>query len=337
MPHRCGWLSVIAASVEPLAWQFLAVVLFMNIIKISKGNGKFRTIYVPSPEEKQESMWWVSRMAERAARLDTHGVQHGFTDGRNCVTNAMRHIGFRYTLSFDLKDFFDSVTPDHLTTVNPKPSACFVDGAARQGLPSSPPIANLAAVGMDSDILALGRGARFGQLFTYTRYADDLTFSFNESGTAHMLMAEIPKIVERHKFAINPAKTCLQFAGAGRRIITGIAVGDTKVYVTRDVKRRLRAAAHQLRNGLRHRNRRHLIAAQKKRSRKDGSKPSLNSILVARARGLAEWAKLKLPKAVVRATPEAVAQTSPHVAILPDPSMPVMQGPKASIGVRKLC
>lgn len=295
----------------------------MNIIKISKGNGKYRTIYVPNDEERNASAALVHPMARLAARLDTHGVQHGFTEGRNCVTNALQHIGYQYTLSFDLKDFFDSVTAEHLDRAHGVfplsiVGAGFFDGAARQGLPSSPSIANVAAVPMDNDIWALGKGNRMGRIFAYTRYADDLTFSFDNPATAQFLMLEIPKIVERHGFRINPDKTHLQCAKSGRRIVTGVAVGETKVYPTREVKRRLRAAAHQMRTGLRGRNLRRLIAIQRLRARTQKSKPSLNSLLVGGAKGLAEWAKLRLPAAVTKVEPQVQAQVQVHQADLPD-------------------
>lgn len=295
----------------------------MNIIRIPKGKGKFRTIYVPNEDERAASAGWVHTVASEARMKDTHGVQHGFTEGRNCVTNAMAHIGFQYTLSMDLKDFFDTVKPNHvqahmrLTDGGPSwISACFHDGAARQGLPSSPSVANLAASAMDADIVAMSKGGRIGKLFVYTRYADDLTFSFNHPRTAELLLQKIPEIVAKHGFTVNESKTHLQCAKAGRRVITGIAVDD-QLHCTREVKRRLRAAQHQMRTGIRGRNLRRLIALQRQRQRESGSKPSLNALLVGGARGLAEWAKLKTPKKWKPATTAQAHATVPHVVQLP--------------------
>ncbi len=220
----------------------------------------------------------VPELNAAALKADKHGVSHGFMPGRSPVTNAMAHRGYAYSLSFDLADWFDTVTLDHLgdTRVggwllrvdrDRKLSICFVDGAARQGLPTSPAIANIAASPMDAEIMALRVRGRFGFPFEYSRYADDLTFSYSREGTAKWLLKVIPEIVERHGFKINPAKTKLQCARAGRRMITGVAV-DTEVHAPRYIKRKIRAASHRM-----------------------GRNPWARG----QHRGLTEWSKLKLP------------------------------------------
>lgn len=214
-----------------------------------------------------------------ASIFHTRYVMHGFMPQRSPVTNAMQHIGYAYTLSFDLADFFDSVTRQTLRIANTplaswpcdKLDACFVDGAARQGLPTSPALANIAVAPMVNEIMALRQRGRFGWNFTFTIYADDLCFSFERFATSLWLKRVVPEIVERHGFKINPAKTCLQCSKAGRRMITGVAVDDA-LHVPRFIKRKMRAAAHQMKRSLR---------------AKD------------QHRGLLEWSKLKLPAGYV--------------------------------------
>jgi hypothetical protein len=154
------------------------------------------------------------------------------------------------------------MVPDYVLGNENLKKACFPDGAARQGLPTSPALANIAARNLDNEILKLRGSGRFGKLFVYTRYADDLTFSFDNIYLAETLMKKVPQIVESQGFRINPTKTKLQWAGAGRRMITGVAV-DKTIHVPREIKRRIRAAKHQ------------------------NNKKQIN--------GLSEWAKLKLP------------------------------------------
>lgn len=258
----------------------------MKEIRIPKGNGKFRTIYVPSEERKKACRSSAEGISEGASKLDVHGVQHGFTNARSPITNAIQHIGYSETLTFDLKDFFDTVSEQHLSAVafNWTPVHCWHNGHPVQGLPSSPAIANLAAVPMDNDIMALRDGGRFGPLFVYTRYADDLTFSFDLHWVEELLRREIPKIVSKHGFVINPDKTKLQKGSAGRRIITGVAVDHKGVYPTRYHKRKLRAARHQSGFFVINQTDSLFVANPK-------LKNALNS-----ARGLEEWCKLKLPK-----------------------------------------
>lgn len=268
----------------------------MKIITIPKGNGRFRTIYCPSPEEKKRSASWIKLVQARLMGCPHVDVIHGFMPGRSPVTNAIAHIGWEYSLSFDLKDFFDSVVPSMVVACLDKMvSDCFYDGAARQGLPSSPAIANLAAAPMDEQICKLITSGRMGRNFIYTRYADDLTFSFNHPGVGEMLKERIPQIVESFGFTINPTKTHLQSSKAGRRIITGVAVDKTGVYPTREVKRRLRAMRHQLASGLRPRGRNRLICKVIEAKRR-GASTNFKHLLINGYAGLLEWSKLRVPE-----------------------------------------
>lgn len=247
----------------------------MRIIYIRKKNGSKREIYCPSPDEKARLRRQVDRLNGFAIMLDRHGVVHGFMPRRSPVTNAMAHRGYAFSLSFDLEDFFNTVTPEHVMNIpglmGDETAYCFIHCQAKQGLPTSPAMANIAAAAMDNDIMALRVRSRLGWSFgEYTRYADDLTFSFNREHTARWLKEVIPPVVERHRFKINPAKTRLQAASAGRRMITGVAV-DSEIHVPRKIRRRLRAANHQEN--------------------------------LAQAEGLTEWSLLRLPEGYVPPQP----------------------------------
>jgi hypothetical protein len=282
----------------------------MQITKIPKGNGKFRTIYCPSPTEKLLFRGNVPHLNSQATALDIHKVAHGFLPGRSIVTNALAHVGdWQITLHFDFENFFDSVTSEML----PEPSTsrtwirqnCFPDGAARQGLPTSPAIANIAAAPFDAAVIALRDsltpkrrilGSR-GPAFLYTRYADDLTFSTNSEVVAAKLLAEIPALAAAHGFAINPSKTTRQHARAGHRIVTGIAVTPSGIVPTRQARRKLRAASHQIKTGLRRRNLRKILTKQAESYRRDDpfTMHRLGDILRAQWRGLASFIRLIPP------------------------------------------
>jgi hypothetical protein len=299
----------------------------VKVVRIPKGNGKFRTVYCPDPAEKAALVRLVPSLTAAAVQADRSCVCHAFMPGRSPVTNAMQHRGHRFTLSFDLKDFFDTVNRELFIgdviggergkfIFSPEYDACFVDGQtarifmpgqrvyyihrpsgkreegivksrhpsfnayfvvyacngdwknyqnykaaltdqadltsdstaqgyARQGLPTSPMIANMAAAPMDEALLALSaRSGRFDNSFVYTRYADDLCFSFDDARIAVMLKNRVPEIVKAHGFILNESKTKMQCAAAGRRIICGIAVDD-ECHPTRHMKRRYRASVHR--------------------------------------------------------------------------------------------
>lgn len=232
----------------------------MRVLKISKRDGTYRTVVAPDPAEKSKLRSYIHYLQVIADSVCPPDVVHGFWPGRSPVTNASYHVGFKYTVNFDLRNFFDTVTISMMGNLLPEYVIhdCFVDGIARQGLPTSPVIANIAAAKMDHDF----HNFMLGRLIVYTRYADDLTFSMNDPAQIDEVKAFVAVTVVKHGFELNEKKTCVQCAKAGRRMVTGVAV-DNEIHATRASKRRLRAARH----------RKNKMAAT----------------------GLAEWCKLKFP------------------------------------------
>jgi len=210
------------------------------ISSIKKPDGRKRLIYIPTKQEKQYLRQVIPAVTWLVYNLDCQKVIHGFMPNRSAVTNALRHVGYPFSVSFDLKDFFDTVTPAHFSPQLYRELGFtfkhFPDGAARQGLPSSPAICNLAAVQLDDSCLVTG--------CCYTRYADDLTFSCFTQADVTRLLDEVPQLIAQHNFILNKRKTRVQAASNGRRIITGVGVDDVGIYPTRRVRRRLRAALH---------------------------------------------------------------------------------------------
>lgn len=237
----------------------------MKKFTITKRNGKKRLIFAPNAAEKQALRCMVPPLTEVAQVVCDPDIVHGFMPGRSPITNAQRHIGYQFTLSMDLADFFDTVTramipsPEEIcaiwseatvfhvgTLLAQVSTGCFPEGAARQGLPTSPILANIAAAKMDAEIKKMI--TPFG--IVYTRYADDLTFSGNRKDDILEVRWRVGAIASRHGFSVNQRKTRIQWAGFGRRVITGVAVDDHALYPTRDVRRRLRAVLHQKRGNV---------------------------------------------------------------------------------------
>lgn len=246
----------------------------MKIVRIPKKSGGFRTIYVQSPVEKGFHRWVGMKLQQRLERIPESRYIHGFYPGRSPVTNAMAHVGKRYTLTMDIRDFFDSVTADQITVggalrtlrhpfISDLAKWACKDGAPRQGLSSSPAAANVAGTLLDREVQRVwmvvpGRGV------VYTRYADDLTFSSDDLVLLQAIRQWLPKYVGSIGWQINPSKTRIQNAAYGRRTVCGISVGATDIRVPRSFRRKLRAALHQ--------------------------HPGSN-----KTRGLVEWSKLKPP------------------------------------------
>lgn len=237
-----------------------------RISRIDKGNGKFRQIYIPSEEYKAELRALIPELERILEKLDIHKLNYAFQKGRNCVLNALQHTGYGYTLSMDIEDFFNNIGARHLAGLitSEHMDRCLIDGNPKQGLPTSPLIATIAFLRCDSEIHhAL---SKLNIKFSYTRYADDLTVSFDDFHHATAISFIIKQAVARHGFQINPTKTRIQRSKNGRRVITGIALSNEGPCATRRTKRKLRAAQHQ------------------------GN--------TASARGLREWSSCKLPRAM---------------------------------------
>ena len=122
-----------------------------------------------------------------------------------------------------------------------------------QGSPCSPIIADLISHPMDVRLAQLARDHGL----TYTRYADDLTFSTSQkafpppvaamngsSGSEWVLGEELSKRITRAGFAVNPAKTRMQVRTT-RQLVTGLTV-NAKVNIRAAYYRHARSMCHVL-------------------------------------------------------------------------------------------
>jgi RNA-directed DNA polymerase len=118
-----------------------------------------------------------------------------------------------------------------------------------QGAPTSPALTNTLCLRLDRRIAGLAK--RLG--YRYTRYADDLTFSLpaDHQGPPKVgaLLGLVRRVVEAEGFRLHPEKTRVHRRG-GRQQVTGLVVnGAGAPRVPRQLRRQLRAAAHNLRRG----------------------------------------------------------------------------------------
>ena len=150
--------------------------------------------------------------------------------------------GIRATSSFEK----NHVTADKLVDAGlPRSIARLItdrDGVARQGYATSPAASNLAFQTVDHRILALLAAECPGAV--YTRYADDLTISANDREALIRVQRNLEALIASAGFKVSARKTHVLAARAGRRVVTGVAVGETDLRVTRSTRRRLRAAEH---------------------------------------------------------------------------------------------
>ncbi|HEX7861116.1 MAG TPA: reverse transcriptase family protein [Verrucomicrobiae bacterium] len=202
-------------------------------------------------------------------KLPVSDVAHGFRKGRNIRTGAEPHVGQRVLLRIDLQDFFPTVTFARVrglliaygygyrvaTTL-----AVLITEAQRQpvdldgviyhlpvgprhcvqGAPTSPGICNALLIRLDRRLAGLAKKRGL----TYTRYADDLTFSGPvDLDTIHRFRCAATRLIQAEGFNINRDKTRVMPPSA-RQTVTGVTVNKT-LGLSRQHRRKLRAALHQ--------------------------------------------------------------------------------------------
>ena len=224
--------------------------------EIPKAKGGMRRISAPRPRLKAIQR---TLLRELVSKLPLHEAAHGFVVGKSVVSNAAPHEGAAVIVKTDLRDFFPTVHYRRilglfqhygyshqvsgwlagLTTHRPVLDDGRVawPGFLPQGAPTSPALANLVCRRMDSRLSRLA--ARFGA--TYTRYADDLTFSFAEEPSCNLgrFFWWIDQICQQEGFTEYPAKRRVMRRHNQQRV-TGIVVNQG-VHVPRSARRRFRA------------------------------------------------------------------------------------------------
>ncbi len=235
--------------------------------QIPKRSGGLRTISAPHRTLATAQRWILDHIL---SKLEVEPPAHGFVRGRSTVTNATPHLGQDVVINVDLKDFFPTITFPRvrglftklgyspaaatllaLITTEPPRLTAEYDGqkyavavgprALPQGAPTSPAISNQISRRLDRRLMGVAR--KHG--WTFTRYADDLSFSApaGQRGQIPLLLGRIRAVITAEGFAVNPNKGRVQ-RRARRQEVTGIVVND-KPGVPRAEVRRLRAILHQ--------------------------------------------------------------------------------------------
>lgn len=243
--------------------------------EIPKRHGGAREILAPEKDLKlmqhrlsnllQDCLAEINAANGHTENDTLQGVSHGFKRHHTIMTNGRAHVTRRHVFNVDLHDFFGSINfgrvrgffiknrnfqlhPVVATVI--AQIACH-DNKLPQGSPCSPVISNL--IGHSLDILLVQLAARTGA--TYTRYADDLTFSTNKrdfpssvaiKDTEHNWKPgrSLTRIVNRSDFSFNHDKTRMQYLDS-RQEVTGLTV-NRKVNVPATYRYTVRSMVHSL-------------------------------------------------------------------------------------------
>lgn len=221
-------------------------------VSIPKRRGGHRELRVPDARTKKLQRAILHRVLRG---LRSHEAATAFERGRSIVENALPHAGQAVLVGMDVVDFFPSTRAERIDAYFRRvgwdaQSAAVLTrlttdrGGLPQGAPTSPRLANLVNYGLD---VALERHAsRRGA--TYTRYADDITFSFpKDTGPTSRSTRGIIQVTRRNLralgYEVHHGKTTIRRRHQ-RQEVTGLVVNDGGVRLPREVRRRLRAIRH---------------------------------------------------------------------------------------------
>ena len=231
--------------------------------KIPKKKGGTREIYAPG-KELMKVQKRLNYFLQAYYLIMKPSCSYGFVinyngeiERTNIVRNALPHTNKKHVLSIDLKDFFPSIKAhrvknlflSHLFQFDENIATALAllttyKGELPAGAPSSPIISNFICYEMDNEMQNF---CSQNQL-TYTRYADDLTFS-SDSVIDNDLLLDIISIINKHDFTINENKLRLANKNS-RQTVTGLVVNE-KANVNRKLIRNVRAMIHDLKtNGI---------------------------------------------------------------------------------------
>ncbi|MCB0634429.1 MAG: RNA-directed DNA polymerase [Lewinella sp.] len=240
--------------------QLLAKQPAYKSFTVPKKDGGQRQIEAPNAELKRV-LGRLNRYLQSVYYFEKSSAAFGFIvgvtnddDRRNVITNARKHLGKPYLLNIDLLDFFHSISRDRVYQIfREKPfnfrrnvPDLLADLTTYQdhlpmGTPTSPVLSNFACRDLDRELLIFSQTHDW----TYTRYADDMSFSAAEPILQGQVEA-LGAIIQQAGFAINPRKTQL-FGPEDEKIVTGLLLTDT-VTLAPDYLPLLQAEIDQLRN-----------------------------------------------------------------------------------------
>ena len=257
------YLTTLAAKLNKSKTQvvsFLASApLKYKVYTIPKRTSGHRVIAQPSRELKDYQRTFLS-----ICKLKIHSAAMAYREGLSIKNNAEAHCGNKYLLKIDLENFFNSISNElfwnvwqqhyELPSDNDKilierllfwsPSKSSVGKLILSiGAPSSPIISNFLMY--DFDNLLTNQCDK--NKVTYTRYADDLTFSTNKKDVLFDIPKEVTGLLTLlfgNSITVNRRKTVFS-SKAHNRHVTGVTINNHgELSLGRERKRYIKHLVH---------------------------------------------------------------------------------------------
>lgn len=220
---------------------------FYKTYYVAKHNGGKRRIDSPDVFLKRIQKWILEDILYR---LPCSNYAKAYVPGRSVTDNAKFHRGQKILLTLDLKDFFPSITENHVFNIFCQycdyeesvavflTKLCTYNGTLPQGAPTSAYLSNLVMRKFDEAVgeYCVSHSIRF------TRYADDMTFSgdFDIAALLHFVDQQLKLVgLTRHPEKLKVMRQ------HDRQKTTGIVVNATQ-QVPREYRMKIRQEVHYI-------------------------------------------------------------------------------------------
>ncbi|HEY3940006.1 MAG TPA: retron St85 family RNA-directed DNA polymerase [Bryobacteraceae bacterium] len=226
--------------------------------------GQFRTIAQPAREVKLLQYWVITNIL---AKLPVHRSATAYRKTVGLADNARPHLHSRYLLKLDFRDFFPSIRARDFEIYMDTPSPSWDEEDVKLlcrilfwtpkgeralrlsiGAPSSPILSNILLYHFDHQVAEACE--RLG--VTYTRYADDMSFSANESRLLQSVEEHVVNLCRASKsphLELHEAKTVRVSMRQARRVTSLVLTNDKQLSLGREQKRRISATVHRFLKG----------------------------------------------------------------------------------------
>jgi len=235
-----------------------------KVYEIPKRSGGSRVIAQPAKKLKYIQTIAIDKYL---SGLPVHSAAMAYRPNVSIKDNALKHKNSKYLLKMDFVDFFQSIVPSDLE----KHALKFKEDVTGEdlkyfkkiffwipkgkrsyrlsvGAPSSPFISNTVMYEFDCAVSKLCEVDGV----TYTRYADDLTFTTNKENVLFKYPEIIKKIIENvdgPNLKINSKKTIFS-SKKNNRHVTGLVLNnENKISLGRDKKRFIKSLVYKYKVG----------------------------------------------------------------------------------------
>jgi hypothetical protein len=213
---------------------------------IPKRNGGQRQILAPSPalKELQRKLLrnYLQKLAPPAFVI---APATAFVHGASTLRNAQQHAGQKWIATVDIADFFGSISADRVRAYFLRKGwrgpalrvlmrLCVYRGSLPQGAPTSPALSNLVNEDLDWALMHLADKASA----RYTRYGDDLTFSWSAAVVPSNFERTVTSVLNFHGYTVQPNKAWCLYPRLAEPQVTGLVLGrDGRVRVPSKIRR----------------------------------------------------------------------------------------------------